>query len=226
MSTRKRIFILSLWYIISFIVTFSTVVIIANKSGASSRYLNTTMFSLIIPIFSIICGILTKSLSCKYWVICFTILFNLAWIYGITETVNYVYEVSYYFDLSYIFATIAYLLLGYILISALKYLYKSIKVRKIIKNIISQPKDYINVDGNPKLLKVYNKKSDAYEKYLIWTNKAGKIYSSEKIIYYDPIDLIIIDSKKKIYALITDPKKITPKEYRILMSQDPNFNSV
>jgi hypothetical protein len=65
----------------------------------------------------------------------------------------------------------------------------------------------------PMLLKSYNKRSNKYEKYLVWQTKSGKVMSSDKIKYFDVVELIAIDSKRNIYAMIELPQKISMQTY-------------
>ena len=96
------------------------------------------------------------------------------------------------------------------------------KSRSVVKNLALVERKQTKVDA-PMYLKSYNKVTNRYEKYLIWYNPKGKLMSSDKIIYFDSVELIMVDSKRNIYAMLERPEKITMKQYLLMLEESKNL---
>ena len=117
----------------------------------------------------------------------------------------------------FIYAAIVFLV-GYYLVHFIIKIVGKIKVRKVIKELSASKRQQIKIN-NVYILKNYNKLTNRYERYLIWRNRKGDIQSSEELLYYDDVELLAIDSRKNIYAMIDVPTKITVKQYISLLHQ-------
>ena len=220
MSTKKRVAIILLIYLGTSMLYFALLAIGSTSFFADPKLARTYTYSLFFPIYCIVCGVFTRLLSCRKRVLVISMIANLAQLVLSLYKFRWIYKLNYGIQnlgISYMIVAYALLLAGYVICSLIVFwLYRS-RSRKTVKAIANKQHKQHNI-GEPMLLKVYNKKSNRNEKYFIWKNKTGKVLSSEEIIYYDPVELIAVDSQHRVYTFWEPPTKITMKEYLSMIS--------
>lgn len=215
MSTKKRIFIISMIYLGVSLFYFAVLAIGSASFFADAVYARTYTYSLFFPIYCVICGIFTRILSCKLGVLILSMGLNLSQLVLSLYKFRWIYELNYgvgNLGFSYVLVSYVLLLLGYVIAALLIWMVHRIRARKVVKAIAQKHHTQKSIN-NPLFLKVYNKRTNRNEKYLVWITKAGKYMSSEPIIYYDPVELLAVDSSRNVYAFMSQPDKIKMKEY-------------
>ena len=182
-------------------------------------------------------GITTRLLSVKPSALILSILLLMASICGSLLTFNIAYpadeieqingmndKLSIFDDIGpdYMLYIIGVLLVSYIITVICVKIKQWFKSRSVVKNLALVERKQTKVDA-PMYLKSYNKVTNRYEKYLIWYNPKGKLMSSDKIIYFDSVELIMVDSKRNIYAMLERPEKITMKQYLLMLEESKNL---
>ena len=233
MSTKKRLFIISMLHVAFFIFLALFLLIGSGTFLTDIKVALSLVYSLFIVVAYFGIAIATRLLSCRGYVmlisfaeamlfLAFSIcLFN---VYPATDIYSLNAGDSKFLTpfkdigLSYfIYAAIVFLV-GYYLVHFIIKIVGKIKVRKVIKELSASKRQQIKIN-NVYILKNYNKLTNRYERYLIWRNRKGDIQSSEELLYYDDVELLAIDSRKNIYAMIDVPTKITVKQYISLLHQ-------
>lgn len=230
MTTKKRIFILGIIYA-AFYACFLIFLALASKNFLSDIQMGLYItYSLIFPLFMIAAGISTYKLSVKPIAAIISLglatattllslpIFNLAYpeddikaINGLNPKLSIIDDVG----IDYIAYILGMLVVGYLIALFASYLTYKIKGYKICTKLAEKKRPQTKVD-DPMLLKVYNKMTNKYEKYLIWRNKNG-LQSSERIIYYDKVELVMVDSNRKIYAMLNEPEIISMRDYQQML---------
>ena len=233
MSTKKRLLIISAFHVVFFML-FVIFLVLSSRGWLENIQLGLQFtYSFIFPIFAIIFGVSTRLLLTRPSGIVASVIFMVAEVCGALLMFNITYptedieaingmnsKLSIFDDIgpSYIWYVFAYFAVAYIVTGIIVFIVNKIKNRRIIKKLTLIDKKQTRID-NPMYLKSYNKKTNKYEKYLIWITSKGKVMSSEKIIYFDVVELVAVDTNKNVYAMLEKPKKITIKDYLMLKNQ-------
>lgn len=232
MSTRKRLLIISAFHII-FLMLFVIFITISSRNWLENIQLGLQVtYSLIFPCFMIIVGIATRLLSTKpiafiYSLVlsllnmcCTLLIFNIAYSKEAIEAINGMNSrLSIIEDIgpTYVLYAMAYFVGLYFIVTLTQVIIRFFKTRSIIKRLSERDRKQTKID-NPMYLKSYNKVTNRYEKYLIWQTAKGKIMASDKIIYFDKVELLAVDSQRNIYAMLEMPERISLREYIELKS--------
>lgn len=230
MSTKKRLLILSAIHV-AFFMLFVIIIVFSSRGWLENIQLGLQFtYSFIFPVFAIIFGIVTRLISTRPSSVVASCLLMLVEICGALLMFNILYPtedieaingmnstLSIFEDIgpSYLWYVYAYFATTYVATWFGVWLINKLKNRRIVKKLATLDKKQTRVD-NPMYLKSYNKKTNKYEKYLIWITPKGKVMSSEKIIYFDIVELIAVDNNKNIYAMLEKPQKITIQDYLML----------
>ncbi len=233
MSTKKRLLIISAFHVV-FFMAFVIFIVFSSMGWLENIQLGLQFtYSLIFPLFMIIMGIATRLLSTKPISLAISAGLAMANMCGTLLMFNVVYpaeeieqingmnsSLSIFSDIgpSYVAYAYAYFFVFYFLVWFIKKIINYFKCKKIINKLAATDKKQTKID-NPMYIKSYNKVTNNYEKYLVWISAKGKILSSERIIYFDNVELIAVDSKKTIYAMLEKPQKITIQEYLSLKNE-------
>ena len=227
MSTKKRLFIISIAYVVFTIFLFLFLLVGASTFLTDIKIALSLVYSLFIIIFYFGMGMTTRLLSCRFYVmlisfieamgllavsICFFNVYPAADIYSLNAGDSKFLTPFKDIGITYFLYAAAVFLVAYYIVHFIIKIVDLFKVRKVCKKLERGNRPQIKIN-DVKILKNYNKISNKYEKYLIWRNRKGEIQSSEKLLYFDNVELIAIDSRKNIYAMIAVPQKITVKEY-------------
>ena len=215
MSTKKRIAILATGYC-AITMLYISIVALGSKSIFSDPiYVRLYLYSIIFPLYCGVCGLITRFVSCRPIGVVssfallnaqlITTLYSFKWIYdldyGIANLgISYVLMCGAFFAIPFVLCHLAIVLIDWL------------KARKIVYRIAGTSHYQKSID-NPRTMKVYNKKRNRYERYLVWMSKAGKYRASERIIYFDRVELIAVDIDHNVYNFLKKPKKISLKEY-------------
>ena len=232
MSTRKRLLIISAFHVIFFML-FVIFITISSRNWLENIQIGLQVtYSLIFPCFMIIVGIATRLLSTKPIAfifsallslgnMCLTLLtFNVAYPKETIEAINGMNSrLSIIEDIgpTYVLYAMAYFVGFYLIVTLTQSIIRFFKVRSIIKRLSERDRKQTKID-NPMYLKSYNKVTNRYEKYLVWQTAKGKIMASDKIIYFDKVELLAVDSQRNIYAMLEMPERISLREYIELRS--------
>lgn len=233
MTTKKRIFIISMLYLAFGIFLALLLLIGASTFLKDIKIALSLVYSLLIIVAYFCIGIATRLLSCRGYVmlisfaeamlllafsICLFNVYPAADIYALNAGDSKYLTPFKDIGISYfIYAAIVFFVAYYLVHFIIKIVEK-IKVHKVIKELSSSKRQQIKIN-NVYILKNYNKLTNKYEKYLIWRNRKGDIQSSEELLYYDDVELLAIDARKNIYTMIDVPTKITVKQYIALLHQ-------
>ena len=237
MSTKKRLLIISACYIVAFMI-FVIILAFSTSGWLDDIQIGLQFaYSLYFTAIAIAMGITTRLLSVKPSAIILSILLLMASICGSLLTFNIAYpadeieqingmndKLSIFDDIGpdYMLYIIGVLLVSYIITIICVKIKQWFKSRSVVKNLALVERKQTKVDA-PMYLKSYNKVTNRYEKYLIWYNPKGKLMSSDKIIYFDSVELIMVDSKRNIYAMLERPEKITMKQYLLMLEESKNL---
>ena len=237
MSTKKRLLIISACYIVAFMI-FVIILAFSTNGWLDDIQIGLQFaYSLYFTAIAIAMGITTRLLSVKPSALILSILLLMASICGSLLTFNIAYpadeieqingmndKLSIFDDIGpdYMLYIIGVLLVSYIITIICVKIKQWFKSRSVVKNLALVERKQTKVDA-PMYLKSYNKVTNRYEKYLIWYNPKGKLMSSDKIIYFDSVELIMVDSKRNIYAMLERPEKITMKQYLLMLEESKNL---
>ena len=237
MSTKKRLLIISACYVIAFMI-FVIILAFSTNGWLDDIQIGLQFaYSLYFTAIAIAMGITTRLLSVKPSAFILSILLLMASICGSLLTFNIAYpadeieqingmndKLSIFDDIGpdYMLYIIGVLLASYIITVICVKIKQWFKSRSVVKNLALVERKQTKVDA-PMYLKSYNKVTNRYEKYLIWYNPKGKLMSSDKIIYFDSVELIMVDSKRNIYAMLERPEKITMKQYLLMLEESKNL---
>ena len=237
MSTKKRLLIISACYAIAFML-FVIILAFSASSWLDDIQIGLQFtYSLYFTVIAIGMGVATRLLSIKPSAIILSasllmvsicgslLIFNIAYPADEIEKINGMNDKLSIFDdigPDYMFYIVGVLLVGYIIAMTCVKLKQWFKSRNIVKNLALVDHKQTKVDA-PMYLKSYNKITNRYEKYLIWYNPKGKLMSSEKIVYFDSVELIAVDSKRNIYAMLERPEKISMKQYLLMLEETKNL---
>lgn len=233
MSTKKRTLIILIIYPIFLALLFCFLALTANTVYTNIMYGISITYSLIFSIFMIGMGITTRKLSCRLMPCILSILagcasicisvyfFNIVYpddkIFEITNGIDR--KLSMFRDIgpSYFLYLIGLFLAGYFLTTLGILIFRYIRSRSLYNRVAARnPKQ--TEANNPMFLKSYNKVTNRFEKYLVYRDSKGKIKTSEKVRCFDVVDLIVIDSDRKVYAMIERPTTINMKDFNDLMN--------
>lgn len=233
MSTKKRTLIILVIYPIFLALLFCFLALTANTIYTNIMYGISVTYSLIFSVFMIGMGITTRKLSCKLMPCILSILagcasicisvyfFNIVYpddkIFEITNGIDR--KLSMFRDIgpSYFAYLTGLFLAGYLLTTLVIAIIRKIQSRKLYNRVAARnPKQ--TEANNPMFLKSYNKVTNRFEKYLVYRDAKGKLKTSEKIRCYDVVDLIVIDSDRKVYAMIERPKTINMQDFNELLN--------
>ena len=233
MSTKKRTLIILIIYPIFLALLFCFLALTANTVYTNIMYGISITYSLIFSIFMIGMGITTRKLSCRLMPCILSILagcasicisvyfFNIVYpddkIFEITNGIDR--KLSMFRDIgpSYFLYLIGLFLAGYFLTTLGILIFRYIRSRSLYNKVAARnPKQ--TEANNPMFLKSYNKVTNRFEKYLVYRDSKGKIKTSEKVRCFDVVDLIVIDSDRKVYAMIERPTTINMKDFNDLMN--------
>jgi hypothetical protein len=220
MSTKKRVGIVLLIYLCVSLLYLGLLAIGSASFFADPKLSRTYTYSLFFPLYCVVCGIFTRILSCRKRVLLISMCANLVQLIFSLYKFRLVYKLNYGIQnlgISYVVVAYALLLVGYAGCSLIIFLIYRYKSRKSVRAIAKKQHKQHNI-GEAMLLKAYNKKNNRNERYLVWKTKSGKTSSSEAIIYYDPVELIAVDSQHRVYTFVGDPVKIKMKEYLSMIS--------
>ncbi len=228
MSTKKRFLIISAYFLAMLMIIFSYVVLSDDSTTEKATLILKVTFSLLAVLSVLIGGIFTRIMSCKPWVflvgVVYSIILSLSPLYFCNlaftdETILILnngdspsFSITRDVGASYFWYIVALFVGSYILTHLCYKVCEWWSGRRLSKELSMANRKQTKVD-NPMLVKSYNKKSNKYERYLVWQTKSGKWMSSDKIRFYDVVELIIIDSKRNIYAMVETPQKISMKTY-------------
>lgn len=215
MSTKKRLLIILSIYTGASLLYLAVLAIGSTSFFANAIMARTYTYSLFFPIYCLICGIFTRLLSCRLCVLTMSLLFNLAQLIISLYKFRLVYKLNYgikNLGISYVLVSFALILLSYTIVSVVKWAIRHFKVKKIVGKLASENHMQKSIN-DPKFLKVYNKKTDRFEKYLVWNSKSGKQRTSAPIIYYDRVEMVAVDTDRHVYAFMTEPEKIKMSEF-------------
>ena len=151
---------------------------------------------------------------------CTLLIFNIAYSKEAIEAINGMNSrLSIIEDIgpTYVLYAMAYFVGLYFIVTLTQVIIRFFKTRSIIKRLSERDRKQTKID-NPMYLKSYNKVTNRYEKYLIWQTAKGKIMASDKIIYFDKVELLAVDSQRNIYAMLEMPERISLREYIELKS--------
>lgn len=237
MSTKKRLLIISACYIVAFMI-FVIILAFSTSGWLDDIQIGLQFaYSLYFTAIAIAMGITTRLLSVKPSALILSTLLLVASICGSLLTFNIAYpadeieqingmndKLSIFDDIGpdYMLYIIGVLLVSYIITIICVKIKQWFKSRSVVKNLALVERKQTKVDA-PMYLKSYNKVTNRYEKYLIWYNPKGKLMSSDKIIYFDSVELIMVDSKRNIYAMLERPEKITMKQYLLMLEESKNL---
>ena len=237
MSTKKRLLIISACYVIAFMI-FVIILAFSTNGWLDDIQIGLQFaYSLYFTAIAITMGITTRLLSVKPSALILSMLLLMASICGSLLTFNIAYpadeieqingmndKLSIFDDIGpdYMLYIIGVLLVSYIITVICVKIKQWFKSRSVVKNLALVERKQTKVDA-PMYLKSYNKVTNRYEKYLIWYNPKGKLMSSDKIIYFDSVELIMVDSKRNIYAMLERPEKITMKQYLLMLEESKNL---
>ena len=237
MSTKKRLLIISACYVVAFMI-FVIILAFSTNGWLDDIQIGLQFaYSLYFTAIAITMGITTRLLSVKPSALILSMLLLMASICGSLLTFNIAYpadeieqingmndKLSIFDDIGpdYMLYIIGVLLVSYIITVICVKIKQWFKSRSVVKNLALVERKQTKVDA-PMYLKSYNKVTNRYEKYLIWYNPKGKLMSSDKIIYFDSVELIMVDSKRNIYAMLERPEKITMKQYLLMLEESKNL---
>ena len=234
MSTKKRLFIISMIYVAFAMFLFLLLLIGVKTFLTDINFALSLVYSLLIVVFYFGIGLATRLLSCKGTVllisfieamllltfsICFFNVYPSANIYLLNAGDSTYLTPGKDIGLSYFLYSAFVFLLGYYITHFIIKVKDYFKVRKLCNELSESSRQQIRIN-NVYILKNYNKLTNKYERYLIWKTKKGTLQSSEKLLYYDNVELVAIDAKKNIYAMIEVPTKINIKQYIEIMHQN------
>lgn len=228
MSTKKRFLIISAYFLAVLMLIFSYVTLADDSTTEKATLILKVTFSLFAVLGVLIGGIFTRIMSCKPWVfftgIIYSIIISLMPLYfcniAFTEETILIlnngdspsFSVARDVGSSYFWYIVLLFVGAYILTHLIYKFCEWFSGRRLSKELSMTNRKQTKVD-NPMIVKSYNKRSNKYEKYLVWQTKSGKWMSSDKIRYFDVVELIIIDSKRNIYAMVETPQRISMKTY-------------
>lgn len=228
MSTKKRFLIISAYFLAVLMLIFSYVVLADDSTTEKATLILKVTFSLLAVVGVLIGGMFTRIMSCKPWVffasMFYSVVVSLTPLYfcnlAFTEETILIlnngdspsFSLTRDVGASYFWYIIAVYAGAYIFTHLIYKFSEWFSGRKLTKELSMANRKQTKVD-NPMIVKSYNKRSNKYEKYLVWQTKNGKWMSSDKIRFYDVVELIIIDSKRNIYAMVEPPQKISMKTY-------------
>ena len=195
---------------------YISIVALGSKTAFEDPiYVRLYLYSLIFPLYCLAWGIATRLVSCKIEALVYSFalmmiqliitLYSFRWIYSLDYGISNL-------GWSYVVMCATFMVIPHAIIHLIIALIDRTKSRKIVKKIAARKHSQKSVN-EPRILKVYNKKNNRYEKYLLWKTKTGKWQSSERIIYFDFVELLAVDSNHNVYAFVERPTKIKLKEY-------------
>lgn len=228
MSTKKRFLIISAYFLACLMLMFSYIMLADSSTTEKATLILKITFSLFAAGAVFIGGIFTRIFSCKPWVffvgIIYSVIVSIIPLYfcnwAFTEEIILIlnngdspsFSITRDVGLSYFIYIVA-IFVGTYIITHLCYKFANWwSGRSLMKELAMTNRKQTKID-KPMILKSYNKRSNKYEKYLVWQTKSGKVMSSDKIKYFDVVELIAIDSKRNIYAMIELPQKISMQTY-------------
>ena len=233
MSTRKRYLILSLSYI-TFLMLFVIFLTFSSQGWLENIQAALTLtYSIILIAFYLGMGIATRFLSCKLSGLALSFAWAVITLALTLATFNVVYSpddikaingfqpnLSLFEDVgwSYILYGFGVFFGSYILTSFVLYIIKKHKYNKIVDTVAERNGHQIKANM-AMIVTIYNKKLNQFDKYLVYTNSKGKLIMSDIIIYYDKVELIVVDISRKVYAMIDEPTKISSKEFVMLQAK-------
>lgn len=232
MSTKKRILVIAIVHACFAILFLSFLLILSNGKNSTAESGLFWIYSLIIPIWCIIAGVITNCMSIKIGPLCFSLLVNVVHIIISMYEFAFAYKIDFgvqNLGFSYIGTASFFVLIGWLTVLIIKKIKLIIMNNTIISETLGCKKNDLNIQdkkaksevvtmsvNNPMVLKAYNKTTNRHEKYLIWINRKGKKASSNRIVWIDDVDLIVIDSDKVIYECNKKPKRISFEQYLAL----------
>lgn len=177
------------------------------------------VYSLLFPLYSILWGFVTRLFSCKPSALLYSLALMTTQIIVVLYGFRFIYKNQAYglenLGLSYVVITFVFMLIPYLICHGILFLIDRLRSNKVVARIARERKPQLSVE-NPLITKVYNKKYNRYEKYLMWNN-GTKTKTSDRIIYYDYVELVAVDSSHRVYAFKTPPKRTKEKEaFRLL----------
>jgi hypothetical protein len=236
MSTRKRLLILTLCHL-AFLVLFVIFIVIASRTFMKDVQMGLSItYSLIIIAFFAIMGVVARKLSCRFFVIPFGLFlcwstitltltsFNLAYSPDDIKAINGMNpQLSAFEDIgwSYIIYSFAVFVGFYAITAFIIFIKQKIKANRVVDKLAESKKPQLKVT-EAMFLKAYNKRTNTFDKYLIYRNNKNKLCTSARIIYYDSIELIAVDSDHRIFAMFEEPTKISRKEFVQLNIEENN----
>jgi hypothetical protein len=188
----------------------------AKSFYSDVKFVRELTYSIIFPAFCIICGIFTRLLCSKIWVLIYSFCLNGTILILSLKEMGWIHDADYgihNIEQSYINYVWLLMLAPYVLISIIKWIKRFVGQRKIIKKVENKNKQSQKSVNRPMFMRVYNKKRDRKERYLVWISKKDRVATSDAIVYYDPVELIAIDENGIVYAFIEEPYYISTKEF-------------
>lgn len=215
MSTKKRLFIIAMIHFGVSLFYLGLLAVLSKSKNVDVIYVRTYTYSLIFPLYCAVMGVVTRLLSCKISVLLATLAMNAAQLILSLYKYRIVYKLDYgiaNLELSYVLVSYAFLIVPYLIVSMIIYAVRRSKNIGTVKRI-AQREHFQKYVEDPKFVRVYNKRRNRYEKYLVWKNTNDQYVASSAIIYYDSLERIMVDEDRNVYIFQSDPEKIPFKEY-------------
>ena len=213
MSSKKRFIILIAITAVMIIITLSIISLIAINDSDFSK-VTKIAYALIIPIYIFIIGLATRLLSSKIKFLLFSLTICFAVLVGSIFMIGSIYDLNlgmHNIGFQYYVMSLIYFFIPYCCILSLKTYKRKRIIKKRVDEIIQNNCNPKNID-TAYFVKAYNKETDRKETYLVW-NKHNKWYSSDEVIYYDYVELIVADIKNKVYVIAEPPRNMKLAEY-------------
>lgn len=213
MTTRKRLILIAAVYFSITILALSVLALGAKTAFANHELIRLYIFSMLFPPYSIAWGIATRLISCRPCALPFSLVLMTIQIIAMLYGFRFIYDNKSYgiqnLGFSYVVITFVFMLIPFLVCHCIIAMADKIRARKIVMRIAKENRPQLSIETSF-LMKVYNKKFNRYEKYLLWNN-GNKTKASERVIYYDYVELVAVDSSRRVYALKSPPKKIRAK---------------